>query len=255
MKRKILVINSNSNPAVTDVIRKGLAPYVEVGTALSFATAESGPQGIDTELDIAVSGVETAKIVAANRGGYDGYIVACGVDPGLDVCRQIVDEPVVGIAEAAMLMACLVGYKFSVLTNLDSGIPHMEQLVSHYGLTKRLASVRAIGMSTAELAGRDKLFRMLCEAARKAVRYDRAEVIVLTGSVMVGMETRMPDKIGVPVTIGAISALKMVESLIDSGLKTSRANMYRPVKKRDRLVGYETFQNVYGVNHKTQRRR
>ena len=245
MSCKILVVNSNSNPAATERIRLGLAPHVRPGTDITCVNAALGPQGIDTHLDVAVSAVETAKVVAAHRGQYHAYIVACGADPGVDVCRQIVDEPVVGIAEAAMLMACTLGYKFSLLTTLEAEIPGVEEMVAHYGLTARLASVRAIEMSTAELANREAAAQRLAEGARVAVRDDRAEVIVLTGSVMVGLEAQISVAAQVPVLAGLVCAYHMAEALIAYGQTTSRAYKYRRLKKHDRLLGYDELQAVY----------
>ena len=62
-------------------------------------------------------------------------------------------------------------------------------------ITSRLASVRAIELSTAELADRDALFRRTVEGARLAVKEDRAEVIVMTGSVMVGLEEKLSQEV------------------------------------------------------------
>ncbi len=245
MSHKLLIINSNSNPAATERIRTGLAPHVRPETTLTYVNAALGPQGIDTHLDVAVSAVETAKVVAAQRGQYHAYIVACGADPGLDVCRQIVDEPVIGIAEAAMLMACTLGYKFSILTTLEAEIPGVEELVARYGLTARLASVRAIEMSTAELGQREAVAQRLAEGARLAVREDRAEVIVLTGSVMVGLEAQISETAQVPTLAGLVCAYHLAEALMAYGLKTSRAYKYRQLKKHDQLLGYDGLQAVY----------
>ena len=245
VRRKILLINPNTNPAATQKILEGIQPYTNPDTKITCVNPEHGPQGIDTLLDCAISGLEAAKIIAANRGKYDAFIIACGADPGLDVCRQIASEPVVGIAEAAMFMACMLGYKFSMVTTAEEEIPQVEELVAHYGLTSRLASVKYIQMSTAELADREKMMGRLAEASKEAVREDHAEVIVLSGSVMAGSEKKLSEMIGVPVVVGAIAAVKMAESLIDYGQPTSKVYKYFQPKKLDRLLGYEEFLDVY----------
>ena len=245
--KKILIINSNTSLAATKHIERGLAPYVKDGFEVTFVNAAAGPEGIDTLLDIGISALETARIIAANRGEFDAYIVACGADPGLDMCRQIVDEPVVGLAESAMLLACPLGYKFSIMTTLEAEIPIVQQLVNHYGLSARLASVRAIDMTTAELADRKTLFDLMVAGARQAVKDDRAEVIILAGSVMLGLEDKLSDAVQVPVLTGMVSALKMAEALVDYGQKTSRAYKYSTPDKHDKLTGYDDFQDVYSA--------
>ena len=251
MKRNLLVINSNSNLLATERIQRGLAPHLRPGTTVTCVNALQGPQGIDTHLDVAIAAVETAKVVAAHRSGYDAYIIACGADPGIDACRQMVDQPVIGIAEAAMLMACMLGYKFSLLTTLTAEIPSIEQLVSHYGLSARLASVRAIDMATAELANREAALQRLTESAQAAVRLDRAEAILLTGSVMVGLEAQVAALAKVPVLAGLICAYHLAEGLAAYGQHNSRAYKYRQLTKSDQLLGYAELQSVYSVDPST----
>jgi allantoin racemase len=252
VNRKILIINPNTNPAATQIIESKLQPFVRTGTQLKFVNAENGPQGIDTCLDVAISSIEAAKIVAANRNDYAAFILACGIDPGLDACRQIVSQPVVGIAEAAMLMACMLGHKFSIIATLKEEIPQIEELVSRNGLQTRLASIRPIQMTTAELADRKAMFERIIEASRKAVEEDLAEVIVLTGSVMAGSQDEISQAVQVPVIVGLISALLLTEALLDYGQGTSKAYKYKQIEKMDRLIGYEEFQSVYsGGPHET----
>lgn len=252
VKRKILIINPNTNPVATQIIELKLQPFVRPGTQIKCVNAENGPQGIDTYLDIAISSIEAAKIVAANRNDYDAFILACGIDPGLDACRQIVTQPVVGIAEAAMLLACTLGHKFSIITTLKEEIPQIEDLVARYGLSTRLTSIRPIQMTTAELADRKAMFNRIIEASQKAVLEDMAEVIVLTGSVMAGSQDEISKAIHVPVVVGLISALLLTEALLDYGSGTSKAYKYKQIVKMDRLLGYDEFQSVYsGEPHET----
>ena len=46
--------------------------------------------------------------------GVDGVVIACYGDPGLFAAREISAVPVVGIAEASMLMACTVAHRFTM---------------------------------------------------------------------------------------------------------------------------------------------
>ncbi len=206
---RILVINSNSNPAVTNIVEKGLPGYFGTNDIeIVCVNPEAGPPGVDTQLDIVISALETARIVAMHPDGFDAYIIACGSDPGLDACRSIVAAPVVGISEAGMLMACTLGYKFSIIVNSEVDIPVTEERVRQYGLRERFASARAIDMTTHELKDRRKMMERLVEVGRLAIDMDRAEVILLPGSVQIGMETELAERIGAPVLSGMACALK-----------------------------------------------
>jgi allantoin racemase len=244
--RRILVINSNSNPAVTKILETNIPSYLGFqDVEIVFVNPNQGPQGIDTQLDVAISSVETARLVALHRDGFDAYIIACGSDPGLDVCRSIVSAPVVGISEAGMLMACTLGYKFSIIVNSEWDIPITEERVRQYGFRDRFASARAINMTTFELKDRRKMVKRVAEVGRAAIDEDQAEVIVLPGSVQIGMEFEVADLVGAPVLSGMACAIKVVEGLIALGQKTSQVRKYRQRKKLDFLTGYDDFQNVY----------
>jgi allantoin racemase len=248
MMRKLLVVNSNTSKAATERIVAGCAPHVSGDTQLTVVNTDAGPEGIDSLLDVAISGLETVRTIAANRDAYDAFIVACGMDPGLDVARQVTDKPVVGIAEAAMLMACTLGAKFSVLISMRSETAAMEELVRHYGLSSRLASVVAVEMTTAELIGGDRLQERLISAAHRAIDEDMAEVVVLTGSVMGGLEQVVTRQTGVPALSGMVCAIKLAENLVDLGVRTSHIYKYRTFDKLDRLVGYDDLQHVYSAS-------
>ena len=58
-------------------------------------------------------------VAAGERAGADGHVIACFGDPGLDAVRELAAGPVVGIAEAAMHTATLLGRGFSVVTTLS----------------------------------------------------------------------------------------------------------------------------------------
>lgn len=246
VERRILIINSNSSAVATARICAGLEPYAAATTRLTCVQPAEGPQGIDTLLDVTLAAAETVKLAARYRNQCDGILIACGADPGLDACRQIVSQPVVGIAEAGLLMACTLGYRFTVITTLPSEVPRVEQLVQHYGLTGRLASVRALGRATAELLGDAPINETLIALAQTAIHDDGCEVLVLTGAVMIGHEYDLTARLGIPVLVGLACGLKLVESLVDLGLRTSRAGKYAPVTKRDQLFGYPDLQAVYG---------
>ncbi len=59
---KILVVNSNTSPAATERIVAGCTPYLRPETEVTYLNAEAGPQGIDSLLDVAVSGIETVRL-------------------------------------------------------------------------------------------------------------------------------------------------------------------------------------------------
>jgi allantoin racemase len=72
----------------------------------------------------------------------------------------------------------------------------------------------------------------LVDVAQDAVTEDGAEVICLGCAGMAGLEEAIHAATGVPVVDGVRAALALVRSLVDSGLQTSKHNLYRPVDRR-----------------------
>lgn len=249
---KVLVVNSNSSAAATAQIEAGCKPYIPAGAEVDFVTAEAGPEGIDTPLDVAVSGLESVRAIVRHEDEYDAFIIACGNDPGLDVARQVTDKPVVGIAEAGILFALMLGAKFSPLTLLRSEIPMVEEMVQRYGVGNRLASVATLDVSAGELIGNPgQTYQLFADAARRAKEEHMAEVVVLVGSVMAGLQDRLTTDLGIPVVSGMVCAIRLAEDMATLGMRTSRAFKYSTPVKSDQLVGYEDFQAVYGASEAT----
>jgi allantoin racemase len=147
-----------------------------------------------------------------------------------------------------MLMACTLGATFSIVVNARAQITFVRELVRHYGLQSRLASVRALELTTAELIGElDRLHDRLVEAARQAIEDDMAEVIVLTGSVFGEVARKISPRVGAPVVSGVGCAIQLAQDLAELGLTTSHLYTYRTPRKRDRLVGYDDLQHVYST--------
>ena len=78
---------------------------------------------------------------------FDGFVIACYSDhPTIYALREITHKPVLGIAEASMYLACMLGYKFSIVTTNEEWEPLLWDAVQHYGLAQRCASVRSARM-------------------------------------------------------------------------------------------------------------
>lgn len=242
----ILVVNSNSSPAVTAQIGEALAGHVPPSTRLALVNPDQGPQGIDSALDLLVSGYETVRLIAAARHDHDAFVIACGNDPGLTAARQVTDRPVVGLAEAGMLEACLLGATFAIPVFSAAKVTLMRQLVTSYGLDSRLAAVVPMHTSTAQAAGDAGLLAdQLCAAGIRARDDHHAEVLVLTGSVMARHATALSSRLGIPVVAGLHAAVRAAASLAAAGARTSQRFTYRTPSKVDRLVGHDDLHDVY----------
>jgi allantoin racemase len=146
-----------------------------------------------------------------------------------------------------MYVACMLGYKFSVVTTNEEWEPLLWGAVRHYGLGERCASIRSTGMPVLALesASPEEVDRLILAAARRALEQDGAEVICLGCAGMAGLDKKLERELQVPVVDGVVSALKVLEGLIGYGLLTSKRRAYAQ-PKRKQLVGLpDVFNRPY----------
>ena len=196
---------------------------------------QKGPSSIESAYEEYLSIPETlTQVVNAEKEGYGGVILGCFGDPGIDAARELVSIPVVGPGESSMLVAALLGHRFSIVTVLDSVIPSLERLAIISGIDSKLASVRSADIPVLEL-GKDPHTakeRMLAEA-KKAKEHDRADVIVLgcMSMAFLGVSDEMQKILGIPVVNPALVALKVLEGLMSAHLTHSKKAYPYPPKK------------------------
>lgn len=187
---------------------------------------EEGPSSIESAYEEYLSVPETVqKAVQAEKDDYDGMILGCFGDPGIDAIREKVKIPVVGPGETSMLVASMLGEKFSIVTVMDSVVPSLERLARVVGLEGKLASIRSVNIPVLELSKDfEATKRKMIDEAKKAIEYDRADVIVLGCMSMsfMGISDEMQETLGIPVVNPALVSLKILEALIHTHLTHSK---------------------------------
>ena len=226
---RILVINPNTTASMTQSIGHAASAAAAFATEVVAVNPTDGPVSIESQHDAAYAVPGMLDLIRGSlHEGYDGYVVACFRDPGLEAAREIASAPVVGIAEAAMHMASLIGDGFSSIATLERSVPVHRELARRYGFESRLRSVRAADVPVLELedahsGAADKVK----EAVERAIAEDGAEAIVLGCAGMADLSERLSAETGVPVLDGVACAVKLVEALAGLGLKTSKAGLYQ----------------------------
>ena len=221
---KILCINPNSSPEVTEAIEEICRKYALSETEIEVKCIKEAPSGIESYHDAAISEKYLLDKFEKWKEKYDGFIVACHSDIGVDLLRELTDKPVIGIGEASMLLALPLGHKFSILSLKRKKIPQKEDLVKKYGFENRCASIRATGLGV--VANYKEKKEKLIQEGEKAVKEDGAEVLILGCAGMTGLDKEIEKIVGVPTIDGVISALMLVESFIRYGVLTSKIGKY-----------------------------
>ena len=230
----ITVINPNTTRAMTEMIGSCARGVAAPGTRIAAVNPPMGPASIESHYDEALSVPGLLhEIAAAEREGSDGYVIACFGDPGLDAARELAGGPVVGIAEAAMHAATLVGRSFSIVTSLSRTVGRAQDLVRHYGFADRCVGVYACDIPVLALDDpSSEAAQVIIDLCRETIERDKCDSIVLGCAGMAELCCYISAQVGVPVIDGVSAATKLVESLVTLGYTTSRRDEFaRPLPK------------------------
>lgn len=216
--------------------KKILQSRAQKDTVVEITDIEEGPSSIESAYEEYLSVPGTVKkAVQAEKDGFEGIILGCFGDPGLDALREMVSIPVVGPGETAMHVAAMLGLRFSIVTVLDSVVPSLERLARIVGLDHRLASIRTVNIPVLELRQNvDATTKRMMEESQKAKMEDSADVIVLgcMSMAFMGVSDRLQKSLGIPVVNPALTSLVLLEGLVNSGLAQSKkAYPFPPEKK------------------------
>jgi allantoin racemase len=205
----ILVINPNSNPAVTAGLDAALAPLrLHDGPSIRCTTLTKGPFGIETQKDVEQVTLPLRTLVEQDNAA-DAFVIACFSDPGLHVCREATRRPVFGINECGVLTALARGERFGIIAIAAKSIARHRRYLRQMGLGERLAGERALEMSVAESASGDGTFARMEAVGRALVEQDGADVIVMGCAGMARHRRPLEAALGVPVIDPTQAAVAM----------------------------------------------
>jgi allantoin racemase len=219
---RIIIINPNSDPEMTQAIERTAKDFAGDDYEVMCLPTPGAPVFIETYEDAVRAAPGMIQIIRENEHTCDGFVVACHSDPHLDVIKEIIQKPVVGIGEASMKIASMLGHRFSVISDTAHSIPNKEDLAKKYHLSRALASVRAPEGKTEGQKEED----VYAQLAKKAIDEDGAEVLVLGCAGLTGLDKPLMSRTGAPVLDGIICALIILSGLIKSGLSTSKIRKY-----------------------------
>jgi len=227
---RIKIINPNTSQSMTDKIRSVAEGVKRDDCQVEVTCPERGPITIESSYDEAYAVAPTIDLVReANEDGFDAIILACFCEVGVEAAREVSTIPVLGLEEPTLAMALVLGNKFGVMTEKRPRVAMKERHVRRYGLLERMASVRPLELSVAELdADPERTKEVGMALASRMVEEDGAEVIIMGCAAMAGYSDDIERELGVPVLDPLTVTLKMTEAVVDMGQMHSRVGLYAP---------------------------
>ena len=178
--------------------------------------------------------------LSAQDDGYDAVCIDTMSDSGVAALRAVLDIPVVGAGRSSMLMALMLGERFSILSMWSHWRHLYSKTLKDLNMVGHCASVRAIDIqpdNQSLLSGKeDEVFPLLAEAARLCIEEDGAEVIVLGSTTMHQAHAYLCEHLEVPVINPGPLTYKLAEGMLALGLSHSRKAYPRSPAPKHQVV-------------------
>ncbi|CAN5644460.1 aspartate/glutamate racemase family protein [soil metagenome] len=218
MPKAIYVINPNSNAAVTAELDAAVASLrLAGGPDIRCVTLADGPPGVESQQDVDRAALAVHAFAQAHQDDAAAFVVACFSDPGLQLLRESVRVPALGISESGVLTALSMGQTFGVIAILPRSIPRHLRNWGAMGVTQRLAGEFAIGRGVSQLADREATLAAMCDAGRRLRDERGAQVLVMGCAGMAPFRGQLQEATGLPVVEPTQAAVAMALGRVQLG--------------------------------------
>lgn len=211
---KLLFINPNTSQSVTAKIKAVAEGVTQPGTEIVAVTAKRGVAYIATRAEAVIGAMSVLELLAEHRDGCDAAVIAAFGDPGLGAARELTPIPVIGLAEAGLLIACMLGRRYAIVSFSNALGPWYRECVEYHGLEKRLAGIRLLDVPFHDIASvQDEKEHLLIKLCQQAAEQDGADVVILAGAPLAGLAHRIGSRVPIPVVDCVCAAVRFAEAL------------------------------------------
>ncbi|MFC1947893.1 aspartate/glutamate racemase family protein [Chloroflexota bacterium] len=198
----------------------------EPGTTIEVFGTTRGGTGVEyrfTEYLFTREILENA--FKAEEQGFDAFTIGTTNDAGLFQAREVLKIPVIGITQTSLLVACMMGRNFSLITPNEKMISQFEELILKYGFKEKLTSIECTDFQIPELgkmfdnpALKNTQLQGFTKVARNAIK-EGSEVIIPIGGIasLVLAKSGVNQIDGVPVLDTISIVIKMTEMMVRLG--------------------------------------
>ncbi len=224
---RILLLNGNTNGGLTETLAAEARLYAGRGTEIIAVNCTRGARFVASRAAEVIAAQAMLEVASAHFGKYDAVLIAISFDTALHALRELLPTPVVGMTEASCHAACMVGSRFGVVVPSARTASVYRERIEGYGLGGRLAGMRVVDRSAAELyEDPDSALEAVGTAARALVQEDGCESVVLAGAALVGLHRRLQAQLPVPVLDGIACGVGMLEALARLGLPKAQCGSF-----------------------------
>jgi allantoin racemase len=229
---KALIINPNTSLAMTAEIEQTARKVFQPPWSCVVSAAPAGPESLESWSDYQLAGVAILPLLE-NHPDADGVVLACFGDPGLFPLKEVCKAPVVGIAEASMSVALLLGARFGILAGMRRAVELMDSMVHTYCLEARYAGTVALDMRVLDFDKDRPATLGVLEKASRQLRSNGAEVLLLGCAGLTAFVDDLQARVDMPVIDPVEAGCRMLRTIYEARLNTSHVGLYsRPAPQK-----------------------
>lgn len=216
---------------------------VDLGPGIEFyyRPVRVGPKNYSSQHDMAL--VDFSILDAgldAQTEGFDAVCIDTMSDSGMAMLRSVLDIPVIAPGRHSMLVAQMLGEKFSILMMWDRWKMLYTKTLGELGMEHKCTSMRSIGVTPdnrALLSGKeDRVFPLLLDTARRCIDEDGAQVLILGSTTMYEAHDWLASRLDVPVINPGPLTYKLASVALDLRLAHSRATWPAPLAPKHDMI-------------------
>lgn len=154
-----------------------------------------------------------AQTLAQDQNIDTGILAGFGAQ-GIPAMREFASFPIISLMDASIGAALQISTRFSMLTGGERWVPMLKEQVEAMGISSRVASVRSIPLTGAQIAqDQDRALSLLTDLANTCIREDGAECVIFGGAAVAGIPRRIQDKVSVLLIDNVAIAVATAEML------------------------------------------
>ncbi|KAJ5946085.1 hypothetical protein N7454_002924 [Penicillium verhagenii] len=226
----ILLINPNATEYMTMDCLNAIAPTLPSGvTVHGFTAPHPAPTAIESQTDAVLSTAECIRAIKPIAKDYDAFLVACFREhPLIGVLKEEFSQPVLGIMEAAMYAARMLGNKMGIVSMSDRSVMTHSRTVSAYGFSEYFAGCESVKLGVLELDSKPKadVHANIAEKIRHLVEVRGADCVLLGCAGMAEMREICNNAVkgtGARVLDGVALGVQFLVGLVREDLSTAKS--------------------------------
>lgn len=228
--KKVLVIVPFPMSEENRTYRRDQLKAVKLGPDIDFEfqSVRVAPRNYVSASDMAIADIGVLEAgLEAERNGYDAVCIDTMSDSGVAALRSELSIPVIGPGRASMLMAMMLGKRFSIIALWPHWRHIYQRTLEDLGIGHACASIRSLELTPDNqslLGGKEEdVFPALEALAQSCITEDRADVILLGSTTMHQSHAYLAARLQVPVINPGPLTYTIAQSLLSLGLSHSRS--------------------------------